>query len=195
VRYLTPIASDVAAELVEEQLVLAPGNALLLQLSGEVARVQGRTKDARADFETLLAIEPQAETGYALAELMIEEGASPAEIRQVLRQAGQLEGGASARATYLSSIDDLRRARPRLDDIVPRLRTLWQQRASSRDQVDPLELGLTFTDALVRRGTKSDLEEVLQVIEQAQPLAVRTLYERNYLTALGGMVEQLLAEL
>ncbi|MEL6713920.1 MAG: hypothetical protein AAFP86_09110, partial [Planctomycetota bacterium] len=75
VRYLTPIASDVAAELVEGQLVLAPGNPLLLQLSGEVARVQGRTQDARADFETLLAIEPQAETGYALAELMIEEGA------------------------------------------------------------------------------------------------------------------------
>ena len=125
---------------------------------------------------------------------MIEAGAPPKEIRQVLGQAGQLEGGASARATYLKSIDDLRRARPRLDDIVPRLRTLWQQRASSRDQVDPLELGLTFTDALVRRGNKADLEEVLRVIEQAQPLASRTLYERNYLTALAGLVEQLRAE-
>lgn len=107
VRFLAPVAAEVASDLVQTELVKEPGNIELFQLAGLVARIEGDTERARREYETLLAIEPRADACYALAELLVDEGASRADIDPLLAQANRLGGGSSARANYLRSIAEM----------------------------------------------------------------------------------------
>lgn len=193
VRFLLPIATEVAEELVESELEREPGNLNLLALAGAVAERRGDTATARANYETLLAIDPRPETGYALARILIEQGSANAEIKKVLEDANRRQGGGSARATYLTSVYDMRLAKPPYESLIPRLRGLWDQRASSRNEVNPLDLGLLYAAALMRRGEDEDLGRVLDLSKEIAPLLEGTYYEGTLVDAVTGIARNELA--
>lgn len=193
VRFLTPIATEVAEALVESELELDPGNLGLLALAGAVAEHVGDTDTARANYETLLAIDPRPETGYALARILIEQGSGNDEIKRVLEDANRRQGGGSARATYLTSVYDLRLANPPFQSLIPRLGGLWDQRASSRNEVASLDLGLLYVAALMRRGEDEDLERVIELSGEIAPLLDGTFYEGTLLDAITGIARTELA--
>ncbi len=166
IEFLAPIAPDVAESVLERDLVLEPGNLDLWQLSGEIAELQNDRENSKEFYQTLMAIDPRPETAFALAEIMIEEGAEPRESKRILAQASRAQAGGSARAIYLQTVADLRdrlldypvdRA-PQLVTIVPRLRELWKSRERIRKEVDALDLGLLYADALFRRLSAIELE-------------------------------------
>ena len=88
-RFLAPIAPEVASDLVRKEHLKEPGNLDLLQLTGEIAMIEGDLQTARREYETLLAIEPRAEVGYALAEVMLGGGATRSVIDPLLAQANR----------------------------------------------------------------------------------------------------------
>lgn len=187
VEFLAPIAAEVASDLVEDELRVQPGNVELLQLAGFVAEAVGDFPSAKRDYRALLAINPRPETGYSLAEILIAEGATPADVIPLLVQAGRLQGGGSARSVYLRSLADIRVARPGLDDLVKRLAGLWNQRTRSRDEVDPLGVGLLYADALSRRGNDKDGAALDRLMEELSPYVKDSLYEGQFLDALIGV--------
>jgi hypothetical protein len=166
IEFLAPIAPDVAEAVLERDLVLEPGNLDLWQLSGEIAEIQNDRKNSKGFYETLMAIDSRPETAFALAEIMIEEGAEPREAKKILARASRAQAGGSARAIYLQTVADLRdrlldfpaKRTPKLVTIVPRLRELWKSRERVRKEVDPLDLGLLYADALFRRLSAIELE-------------------------------------
>ena len=166
INFLSPIAPDVAQAVLERDLVLEPGNLDLWQLSGDVAELRNDRESARSYYETLMAIDPRPETAFALAEIMIEDGANPRGSKTILAQASRAQAGGSARAIYLQTVAELRDRyldnksswAPKLINIVPRLSELWKSRERIRKEVDPLDLGLLYTDALFRRLSAIELE-------------------------------------
>lgn len=187
VEFLAPIAAEVASELVRTQLSKDPGNVELLELSGRVAEVTGDVETAMREYRTLLAIEPRAGTCYALAELLVDNGAGTDEIAPLLEQADSLQGGASARSLYLLSLADMRSANPNLNLLVDRLRSLWNQRRRSADEVDPIQVGLLYADALLRRSSPQDLAAFDGLMETMRPMVKDTFYEGEFLQALEGV--------
>ena len=166
IEFLAPIAPDVAESVLKRDLVLEPGNLDLWQLSGEIAELQNDRVNSKVFYETLMAIDPRPETAFALAEIMIEEGANPQASKKILARASRAQAGGSARAIYLQTVADLRdrlldypgKYTPKLVTIVPRLRELWKSRERVRKEVDPLDLGLLYADALFRRLSAIELE-------------------------------------
>lgn len=194
VEFLAPLAPKVAADLVEEQLELEPGNLELLRLAGYVAEQDGRIEEAKRNYGTYLDIAPDSDTGYALVELMIREGATPGQIRPRLNMADRSQAGGSARSTYLNSLAQLRGRQPDIDAINQALGGLWRQRERSRHEVDPLSLGLLYADVLMRRALPDDLETLGALIADLRPLAEDTLYEGQFLDGLEGVRTHMIDE-
>ena len=105
--HLSTIAPDVASELLQREFIKEPGNIDLLQLTGEIARVEGDLERARHEYETMLAIEPRADVYYALAEVLLEGGAMRPVIDPLLAKANRLAGAAEARSSFLRSLAEL----------------------------------------------------------------------------------------
>ena len=187
VEFFVDVAPQVAADLVEAELEREPGNLELLRLAGEVAEAADRLDDARRNYETYLAIDPDSEIGYELVELMISAGAKRSEIARKLSQADRFQAGGSARSTYLNALAKLRDHRPELDRIIRSLAGLWKQRSHSWSEVSPLDLGRLYVDALMRRATSEDLEIVDVVIDDLREIAEGELYEPEFLSALSGI--------
>ena len=166
IEFLAPLAPDVAEAVLKRDLVLEPGNLDLWQLSGEIAEIQSDRAGAKSFYRTLMAIDPRPETAFALAQIMITEGANPQESKKILAAASRAQAGGSARAVYLQTVADLRdrsldakrKSAPKLVAIVPRLRELWRSRERVRGEIDPLALGLLYSDALFRRLSAIELE-------------------------------------
>ena len=204
VRFLSTIAPDVASELLQREFIKEPGNIDLLQLTGEIAWVEGDLERARHEYETLLAIEPRADVYYALAEVLLEGGAMRPVIDPLLAKANRLAGAAEARSSFLRSLAELNTPRVlpltpaqlerfsdgrirshgsraeserrMLDGLVPRLRTLWQEREGSAEVVDTAELGLAYASALSWRGTAEDDAAVLALVSELRPLVANRRY-------------------
>ncbi|MEM8710205.1 MAG: tetratricopeptide repeat protein [Planctomycetota bacterium] len=166
VDFLLPIAPETARELLERDLEIEPGNLDVWQLLGDVAAHAGDTEAAQSYYETLLAIDPRPDAAFALADLLIEQGARAAEVKPILTQASRIQAGGSARATYLTTVADLRdkylngpseKNMPQLRAIVPRLRGLWRSRERIRREVDTIDLGLLYADALFRHLRELEL--------------------------------------
>ncbi|QDV06709.1 hypothetical protein Poly30_22240 [Planctomycetes bacterium Poly30] len=174
--YLAPHAPEVAQKILQRDLVLEPGNLDLWQLSGDIAELQKDYPAARSYYATLMAIDPRPKTALALAGIMIEEGSDIATARKILSDASAELAGSSSRPIYLQTVADLRdpfldrpgMGRPKLAEIVPRLRGMWEARQRIRKDVEPVDLGLLFADALFRQ---------LSAIDRAGVLAAN--YERN----------------
>lgn len=187
----------------------------LLQLTGEIARIEGDLDRARREYETLLAIEPRADVCYALAEVLLERGAADSTVGPLLDQASELSGASDARAQYLRSIADLnvprvspltsgqlerfsegrirsaenREASERrlLDRLVQRLEKLWQGRAESSDVIDVADLGIAYASALSRRGTVEDDAAVVALVSELQSLVEDRRYAPVLLVALASV--------
>ena len=207
-RFLAPIAPEVASDLVRKEHLKEPGNLDLLQLTGELARIGGDLQTARREYETLLAIEPRAEVGYALAEVLLQGGATRSEIDPLLVQTNGRAGASSARSSFLQSLAELNAPRPSpltpgqlkrfgeglvndherreanerrlVDGIVERLEGLWRERARHAEALDAFEVGLAYATALSRRGTAEDDAAVLALVSELRPLAM----DRHYVPAL-----------
>lgn len=189
VEFLAPLAAEVASDFVRSELVKEPGNVELLQLAGLIAESTGDLDLARREYETLLAIEPRAETCYALAELLVGQGATTREIVPLLRQANRLRGGPSVRSLYLQSLADLHVSKPRLDVLADRLRNLWNQRQRSDKEVDPVDTGLLYADVLMRRFGPDDEQTLRELLEELRPMVVDRLYRAGFVEALEGIVD------
>ena len=189
-RFLTPIASDVAAELVERELAVEPGDMRVLRLSAFVARARGETEGALTSLRALMAIEPTAATAYSLAEMLIDTGADTAEVARVLDVAARLEGGGSARGGFLLALHRIRSFRPRLEETIDRLAALWSQREANRGEFRPDELGFVYLDALAMRGTPGDMDTAARVAGELEAEGVDRLYEAPFLRALRGVAAQ-----
>ncbi|MEM6673001.1 MAG: hypothetical protein AAF726_09155 [Planctomycetota bacterium] len=189
VRYLSPVAPDVAQEVVSRDLALDPGSLELWQLSGQAAEAAGDREEARIAYETLLAIDPQPETGYALAELLITDGAPRNTLEGILRTADTSRGGGTLRSIYLRALADLHGPSTdnpqKLDIVVERTKTLWNSRA--RGEVDPLAVGLLYVDALFLRGTREDLAKLGKVLSDLAPIANERPYAGGLVSALEGI--------
>ena len=190
---LVGVAPEVAYELVEGDLAIEPGNLNLWLLSGVVAEARGYEEEARIAYETLLAIDPVAGIGYALAELLIEQGEEEDDLETVLTAADRAKGGGSLRSSYLRALGEMRRSKPRLAKAIPRLQTLWKARRRASREVDTLELGLLYTEALFRTGAQGSLEVMGYVFVQLAPIANEDLYAGDLVTALDGVRVELLA--
>ena len=113
-----------------------------------------------------MAIDPRPEAAFALAEILINQGANSNEVKPLLTQASRSQAGGSAKSTYLSTVADLRDKNlngpqvnfmPQLSAIVPRLRGLWRSRERIRKEVDTVDLGLLYADAMFRHLRELEL--------------------------------------
>jgi len=153
-------------EILQRDREIEPGNLDVWQLLGDVSYHRGDREAARGYYETLLAIDPRPEAAFALAELMIEEGARAHEVKPILSQASRIRAGGSERAVFLSTIADLRdknlnapnRFAPKLKEITGRLRGLWNSRDRVRKEIDTIELGLLYADSLFRHLRELELK-------------------------------------
>ena len=196
-RFLAPIAPEVASELIRKELVKEPGNLDLLQLTGEIAMIEGDLETARREYETLLAIEPRAEAGYALAEVLLESGATRIVIDPLLVQANGRPGASGERSSFLQALAELNVPRPSLltqrqrdrfdrgrledherreeiernlvDGLVERLEGLWRDRARNAEVLDVFEVGLAYAIALSRRGAAADHAAGLTLVSELRP--------------------------
>ncbi|MFT5734409.1 MAG: tetratricopeptide (TPR) repeat protein, partial [Planctomycetota bacterium] len=166
IEFLRDISPELAGEILARDLVLEPGNLDLWQLSGEVAETLGQYEEARGYYETLMKIDPRAETAFSLAEIIIREGEDTGAARQLLILASRMLLGGSDKANYLKTVVDLRderlirgstnKAAPKLEEIVPRLKELWRTRQRIAKEVNSTDLGLLYADALFRRLAEID---------------------------------------
>lgn len=189
VETLIPIAVDVADDLVQRDLSLEPGNLEMWRLAAAVAEARGDLKRATDIYETLLAIDSKAATGYAMASLLIQEGATRREVEPILRQADRAQGGGSVRSNYLRAVAQMRSANAPLDSMVTSLATIWETRDRARDDVDPLELGLLYMEALFRRNTAEDQETILALLAELEESMGDELYVGDVLSALEGVAK------
>ncbi|MEM9379473.1 MAG: hypothetical protein AAGB93_05930 [Planctomycetota bacterium] len=194
VEMLVGVAPEVAYDLVQRDLAIEPGNLNLWLLSGVVAEARGEGEEARIEYETLLAIDPAAEIGYLLAELLISQGEEGGDLESILSSADRAQGGGSLRSNYLRALGEMRGRKPNLGRVANRLGNLWKARKRAEREVDPLQLGLLYAEALLRRDTVQSLNAMGTLLRELTPVADEDLYAGDLVVALDGVRVELLAQ-
>jgi len=187
VELLSEIQIDLARDIVERDLVHEPGNLELWNLRAEIATAMEDDEAAAGIYRALLAIDPRGEVGYALAEILIERGASIKEVVSVLTDADRAQNGGGNRSLFLRSLAQTRQFKPDLNQMIQRLRGVWSARNRAGSGVDPVRLGELYVDVMMRRNGPGDIMPISKVLEALTEMADETPYRLETVRAINGL--------
>jgi len=187
VNLLINIKIDLAKSIVERDLLHEPGNLELWHLRARIANAMNDEVAAAEIYRALLEIDPTADTGFALAEIQIAQGAELDTVLATLRAAGEAQNGGDRRDIYLTSLAQLRLSAQRPGQIIQRLQNAWRSRAREGSGVDPVLLGELYLDSLLRRYADQDVAVTAELLRTLTEEASDRPYRKTSLAALTGL--------
>jgi tetratricopeptide (TPR) repeat protein len=189
--FLERATPDAAEALLRSELQAAPGSVEMWLTLASFLEEHGRKTEALSLYTDLceMSESPRAHLGAARLMGRSQQGAHDAEVHLL-----QAERGADAvtRAQVDYQRARIRMGRPGIgvDPLVEALTKLWESRTTAPSGIDDFDLGCTLARALFQRRQPADLDRLLEVLRQLEPMREGAL-AADYLRTLRGLAKNI----
>lgn len=189
VSYLLRLAPNLAAQQIEDDLVLTPGDVNLWLARAQTLEAQGLPKQAEQAFLQVLAMSDSPVAHGELARLMTDRGASLEQVQPHLTKADEALGRKeSARSTFLTARGSIYSKGRSLGRVSGKLQGLWDAREEFKDEVAPMELGRVYATTLFLLSSVRSLDQLETVTAEMQSYTDQDPYAADLVQAYSSLL-------
>lgn len=191
VEFLIDLSPDVAEDLIEEELLVTPGNLDLWLLLARTHESRGQQERALELYENIVRMSGSPEAHRGAAWILAEQGAVADAIEQHLEIADQLgEDEFQKRSEFIRLRAALQHGNLDSRALTRGLEQMWKRRSRISDEVSPIEIGRTYTRLLMARRHPEDMETLVQVTDEYLEAVGDDPYAGDLALALSGLAAQ-----
>ena len=189
--FLDRTAPLAAEDLLHSELQAAPGSVDLWLALASFLEEHDRSSDALTLYIDLseMSEAPRAHLGAARLMGHSQEGVRDAESHLQKAELGA-DAQTLAQVGYYRARIRMGRAGIAIDPIVETLTNMWDERTENPSGIDDFDLGCTLVRALFQRRQPADLDRLLEILRQLEPMRESAL-AADYLRVLKGLAKNI----